>query len=97
MSKPAILIVDDDAIILDSLCEFLKIEGYTTCSASTIAQAHKKLTEQTFALVITDVNMPDGDGFEILETVRRQYPRTVVIMITGSLRSSGSAFTFSRT
>lgn len=83
MSKPAILIVDDDAIILDSLCEFLKIEGYATCGASTIAQANKKLAEQSFALVITDVNMPDGDGFDLLETIRSKYPRTVVIMITG--------------
>lgn len=83
MTAPAILIVDDDAIILDSLCEFLKIEGYATRGASTLAQARKMLDQQSFALVITDVNMPDGDGFELLETIRRDYPRTVVIMITG--------------
>jgi DNA-binding NtrC family response regulator len=83
MTKPTILIVDDDTIILDSLCEFLNMEGYNTTGASTIGQAQKKLQQQSYALVITDVNMPDGNGFEILDTVRENYPRSVVIMITG--------------
>ncbi len=83
MTKPPILIVDDDAIILDSLCEFLKIEGYHTTGAASIAQALEKLADHSFSLVITDVNLPDGDGFEILDRVRLNYPRTVVIMITG--------------
>lgn len=83
MQKTRILIVDDDQIILESLCEFLSIEGYAATAASTISQAKEKLKEQTFALIITDVNMPDGDGFEILELAKEHYPRTVVLMITG--------------
>jgi DNA-binding NtrC family response regulator len=83
MAKPKILIVDDDTIILDSLCEFLTMEGYQTDGSITIHDAKEKLARQSFALVITDVNMPDGDGFEILELVKEQCPRTVVIMITG--------------
>ena len=83
MAKPKILIVDDDTIILDSLCEFLNIEGYQTDGATTVQQAKEKLAHQSFALVITDVNLPDGDGFEILSLVRQNHPRTVVIMITG--------------
>jgi DNA-binding NtrC family response regulator len=81
--KPNILIVDDDEIILDSLCEFLSIEGYDTAGAATVAEAKQKLKEQSFALVITDVNMPDGDGFEILELAKENYPQTVVLLITG--------------
>ena len=34
-------------------------------------------------MVISDVNMPDGDGFEILDLVKKKFPRTVVLMITG--------------
>lgn len=83
MAKPKILIVDDDTIILDSLCEFLTIEGYQTDGATSVAKAKEKLAQQSFALVITDVNLPDGDGFEILTLVRQNYPRTVVIMVTG--------------
>jgi DNA-binding NtrC family response regulator len=81
--KPNILIVDDDQIILDSLCEFLSIEGYDTTGAGAISEAKQKLKEQSFALVITDVNMADGDGFELLDLVGENYPQTVVLLITG--------------
>ncbi len=81
--KGAILVVDDDAIILDSLCEFLKVEGYFATGGRNLAQAKQKLQEQSFALVISDVNLPDGDGFELLSLVRQSYPGTVVILITG--------------
>jgi len=83
MPKPNILIVDDDRIILNSLCEFLSIEGYQTAGAASISEAKQRLAKESFALVITDVNMPDGDGFEILHLVRENHPRTVVLMITG--------------
>jgi DNA-binding NtrC family response regulator len=81
--KPNILIVDDDQIILDSLCEFLSIEGYDTTGTGTVSDAKQKLKEQSFALLITDVNMSDGDGFELLDLVRENYPQTVVLLITG--------------
>jgi DNA-binding NtrC family response regulator len=81
--KGSILVVDDDTIILDSLCEFLKVEGYWTAGARNLTQARQKLSEQSFALVISDVNLPDGDGFELLTLVRQSYPGTVMILITG--------------
>ncbi|MHC4468139.1 MAG: sigma-54-dependent transcriptional regulator, partial [Planctomycetota bacterium] len=83
MFKPNILIVDDDQIILDSLCEFLSIEGYDSTGASTVTEAKQKLKDQSFGLVITDVNMPNGDGFELLDHIRENYPQTVVLLITG--------------
>ncbi|MCK5174579.1 MAG: response regulator, partial [Planctomycetes bacterium] len=83
MQKAKILIVDDDRIILDSLCEYLTLEGYETTGAESFTAAVSKLKTRQFALVVTDVNMPDGDGFEILSTVRKHYPKTVVIVITG--------------
>ncbi|HOK94798.1 MAG TPA: sigma-54 dependent transcriptional regulator [Anaerohalosphaeraceae bacterium] len=83
MPKASILIADDDAIITNSLCEFLTMEGYQTAGVGTVAQARQKLKEQPFALVITDVNLPDGDGFDILDIVRANYPQTVVLLITG--------------
>lgn len=83
MHKSNILIVDDDQIILESLCEFLSIEGHDTTGAGSVAEAKRKLEEQSFTLVITDVNMADGDGFEILDLVRKSYPLTVTLLITG--------------
>ena len=78
-----ILVVDDDRIILDSLCEFLSLEGFQTSGAETFKSAVAELQKQIYSLVITDVSLPDGDGFDLLDVVRKDYPRTVVIVITG--------------
>jgi len=83
MDKKNILIVDDDKIILDSLCEFLSLEGFDTTGVETLKQAVNELRKQTYCLVITDVNLPDGDGFDLLEIIRSDHLRTVVIVITG--------------
>ncbi len=83
MREKNILVVDDDRIILDSLCEFLSLEGFGTNGAETLKSAIAELEKQSYGLVITDVNLPDGDGFELLDIVGKNYPQTVVIAITG--------------
>ena len=83
MRKKNILIIDDDKIILDSLCEFLSLEGFQTSGAETRKSALTRLEEESYCLVITDVNLPDGDGLELLSFIKKNYPQTVVIVITG--------------
>ncbi len=78
-----ILIVDDDAIIRDSLCEFLRLEGYGCEGAGNFDAALNALEKQSYNLVITDVNMPEVDGFELLRVIRKRYPEIVTIIITG--------------
>ena len=79
----SVLIVDDDKIILDSLCEFLSLEGFQAKGSETLNSAVAELQKQSYSLVITDINLPDGDGFMLLDTVRNEHPQTVVIVITG--------------
>ena len=83
MNKKDILVIDDDKIIVDSLCEFLSLEGYLTEGAESVKSAMNKLEEKRYCLAITDVNLPDGDGLDLLDTIRSRYPQTVVIVITG--------------
>src|SRR3989339_1773153 len=83
MKDRTILIVDDDKIIRDSICEFLSLDGYVAEGVESLRQAISRLRTQSFALVIADVHLPDGDGLELLDIVRRDHPRTVVIIITG--------------
>ena len=78
-----ILVIDDDKIILDSLCEFLSLEGFETRGAETLKSAISELGKDSYSLVITDVNLSDGSGFELLEKVKTEYPQTVVLVITG--------------
>jgi DNA-binding NtrC family response regulator len=81
--EKSVLIVDDDKIILDSLCEFLSLEGFQAKGSKTLNSAVAELQKQNYSLVITDINLPDGDGFMLLDTVRNEHPQTVVIVITG--------------
>ena len=83
MADKGILVVDDDKIIVDSLCEFLSLEGFQAGGVESFRGAVASLQKQSYPLVIMDINLPDGDGFELLDLVRRSYPQTVVIVITG--------------
>jgi DNA-binding NtrC family response regulator len=83
MAEKAILVVDDDQVIRDCLADFLAKEGFRTRGVGTVKQASAELEGGDYALVITEINLPDGDGFQILEMTRLNYPQTVVIVITG--------------
>ncbi|MEJ2705884.1 MAG: sigma-54 dependent transcriptional regulator, partial [Sedimentisphaerales bacterium] len=83
MRQQNILVIDDDKIILDSLCEFLSLEGFRTRGAQTFRSALAELERQSYCLVLTDVNLPDGDGLDLLNVIRKRHPQTVTIVITG--------------
>ena len=91
--KAGILVVDDDKIILDSLSELLRLEGYEVYAASSLDLAMDAISEHTIDLLITDVNMPGGNGFELLHIVRKRSPSTVIIMMTayGTIESAVEA------
>ena len=84
-----ILIVDDDPIVAESLGELLRRDGYdvaTACdgqeAATLLEQAHAN-PAQSFGILITDMNMPRCNGFELLKNVRKTHPAVVPIVITG--------------
>src|SRR3972149_2610825 len=79
----AVLVVDDDRIILESLCEFLRVEGYHAEGAASYSEAVQTIDRRAIDLIISDVNMPGGNGFELLHVVRKRSPETVVVMMTG--------------
>jgi DNA-binding NtrC family response regulator len=81
--QKSIMIVDDDKIILDSLVEFLKLEGFECFGAGTVKESLSVMEKQNPGIIILDVNLPDGNGFDALDIIKRDYPQTVVIMITG--------------
>ncbi|MBN1975324.1 MAG: sigma-54-dependent Fis family transcriptional regulator [Sedimentisphaerales bacterium] len=83
MINKSILVIDDDQIILESLCGFLASEGFETDGADSFKVALSRLENSRYNLVITDINLPDGDGLEILDIIRNKHPQTVAIVITG--------------
>jgi len=79
----AVLVVDDEETICDLVSEKLAEEGYACDVASTADSALAKLKEHTFDVVLLDIKLPGKSGMDILKTVKRRYPMTAIIMITG--------------
>ncbi|MEK6676483.1 MAG: sigma-54 dependent transcriptional regulator [Planctomycetota bacterium] len=81
--KARVLIIDDDRIILDSLAELLQNAKYEVLTLTSFAAALQTMERQPADIVLTDVNMPGGNGFELLHALRKRFPDTSVIMMTG--------------
>ena len=67
-----VLIVEDDAGIAGGLAAVLKGAGYAVDHGATLAQAWAALRAEPFDLVLLDLGLPDGDGTELLQRLRRQ-------------------------
>jgi len=77
-----LLIVDDERPGRTTLALLLRKRGHHVVEADGLAAVVKRLGEEIFDLVVTDLKMPDGDGLEVLRTVKAQAPQTEVILLT---------------
>ncbi len=84
MSPPdSILLVDDDLYLAESMARWLREEGFAVEVAATLAAAQAKLRQATFQLVLTDLRLGDANGLDLIQYVRRCYPQTSILAITG--------------
>ncbi len=81
--KPRLLILDEDRIILQSLAQFLRREGYEVRTSDNPDDARSQLEAGQTELLLADVNMPGVKPAEFLRDVRRRFPHIVTIVITG--------------
>jgi two-component system, NtrC family, sensor kinase len=81
-SAQRVLIVDDEALVRNLFSAFLG-EKYVCETAASSDEALVRLAKDTYALVITDIQMPGRNGVELLRDVRSRYPDIAVIMISG--------------
>ncbi|MGA1998970.1 MAG: sigma-54 dependent transcriptional regulator [Terriglobales bacterium] len=81
-AQGAILIVDDEASIRESLQTLLELEGFTVETAATGEEGLARMAEQPMDLVLLDFALPDRNGLEILRDIRDRDPELGVIMIT---------------
>ncbi len=93
MSKPRVLIVDDETAILDTLRILLKREGFEVATAASGRRGLEALAEEVPDFVLTDIRMPGVSGIEILDAVREIDPNIPVILMTAqaSLQSAMQA------
>jgi DNA-binding NtrC family response regulator len=83
MPNGRILIVDDEAVIADTLSEMLAGWGYETAVAADGIKGLGMIEEFLPHVVVTDVYMPNLDGFGLLREMRELHPETAVILLTG--------------
>jgi len=81
-AQPAILIIDDDEQVRNLLREILR-NGHDCAVAGSAEDALALLKSESFALVISDINMGGISGLELIPLVLEQTPETVVVMISG--------------
>lgn len=90
MSKLPILVVDDNEFIRASMVKFLENNRYNVTGASNAFDAMDYLRTSNYGLVITDVLMPDTDGFELVDYIRgydEPMKSTPIIAISGGGRT----------
>jgi DNA-binding NtrC family response regulator len=83
VSDVKILVVDDEMIVCESCKRILEEEGYEVETALSGKEAFEKMKANPFDIVITDLKMPGIDGMEVLKSFRKEYPDSIIIMITG--------------
>ena len=79
----SILFADDELLIRKSFTRELRAEGFTVTAVSSGREAIGELEIRKYDLVITDLMMPDVDGFGVLKYVKKHIPQTSVIILTG--------------
>jgi DNA-binding NtrC family response regulator len=77
-----LLIVDDEPAARSTLALLLRKRGHHVLEADGLPATTKRLGEEVFDLVVTDLKMPDGDGLDVLRAVKAQAPHTEVILLT---------------
>jgi DNA-binding NtrC family response regulator len=83
-SKPKVLLVDDEPHILDSLNEIVLRGGiYDVDLADSGSSGLKKIEQEEYAVIITDLMLKDITGIDLLKSVKTQNPETQVIMVSG--------------
>jgi len=83
MIQGTLLLVDDDKQLLESMADWLRDEGLQVDTSGGCAEALEQLRQKTYELLLVDVRLQDGDGFDLLEQVKRTYPESHVVMMTG--------------
>lgn len=79
-----VLVVEDDYLLNNTLCYNLNAAGYKVDSALCKREAENYIEKQKYELIVLDVNLPDGNGFDFCKEAKERCPETAVIFLTAN-------------
>lgn len=82
MEKGKLLIIDDEDRLRNLLARILQLEGYDVITASTAKEGLKKLQHEPVNVVLSDVKLPDINGIELTEQIKKSWPQAEIIVLT---------------
>jgi two-component system, NtrC family, response regulator AtoC len=83
MNKTKVLVIDDDPMMLDLAGYQLQTHGYEVTTAGTGEEGLKLLADHRHEIALTDLQLPDIDGIELVSKLKETSPGTEIIMVTG--------------
>lgn len=83
--SPTVLVADDNADTVIVVSQTLAMSGYEVVTASSVRQALDLLDERSdIGVVVSDIRMPEEDGFDFLRVLRVRFPSMPMILMTGN-------------
>lgn len=79
-----ILWIDDDTLLLQSVTPQLEAEGFHVVTESTATDGLARCANENFSVILLDVGLPDGDGCDVCQTLRKQGLNTPIVLLTGA-------------
>lgn len=92
MSAGRLMVIDDDMLVRATLKAILADAGYDVTLAVDGKDGLRQLGGQPIDLVITDILMPEMEGIETIQTIRRRCPEIKILAISGSVTEQGPMF-----
>lgn len=84
MKSNRILIVEDESSLRTALFRILDRKGYSVITANRIEEAHVVIQgDSQIDMALVDLNLPDGDGMEFMDVLKKQHPNCEIIILTG--------------
>ena len=90
----SILIIDDEEIFREMLRQILETAGHTVVTAEDGIKGMALYRQRPADLLITDIMMPEKDGMEVINELKRDYPKAKIIAISGSDKEERREFFF---
>lgn len=75
-----ILLIEDDKTIQTSVSYYLTSQNFKVCTVGTINEAKQKIEKNSYDIILLDITLPDGNGYEYLKTIRKETQMPVIIL-----------------